>query len=129
MQLHSMCSTASIATVLATLAIVLATTVCAEAADNKGTGEASKMMPVPPAPGSPTGMTTARGEVKKVDRAAGTIAVQHGPVVNLQMPATTTVFRVKDRAMLDQIKPGDKINFSVEHATGLVTKIAIERPK
>ena len=130
MQIHSMCRTASIATMLATLlAIVLATTVCVEAADNKSTGGASKMMPLPPAPGSPTGMTMARGEVKKVDGRAGTIAVQHEPIANLQMPATTTVFRVKDRATLDQIKPGDKINFSVEHATGLVTMITVERGK
>jgi Cu/Ag efflux protein CusF len=124
-----MCRAASIATVLATVAIVLAIAGCARAADNQSTSEARKMMPVPPAPGSPAGMTMARGEVKKVDGTAGTIAVQHGPIANLQMPATTTVFRVKDRATLDQIKPGDKINFSVEHATGLVTMITIERGK
>jgi Cu/Ag efflux protein CusF len=122
-----MCGTASSAA--ATLAVVLAITACAQAADDKKAGEASKIMPVPPAPGSPSGITTARGEVKKVDRAAGTITVQHGPVVNLQMPATTTVFRVKDRALLDQVKQGDKINFSVEHATGLVTMITIEPVK
>ena len=114
---------------LVTLAAVLTIAGFVQAADNKSTGEASKMMPVPPAPGSPSGTTTARGEVKKVDRAAGTITVQHGPVVSLQMPATTTAFRVKDRAMLDQIKPGDKVNFSVEHATGLVTMITIEPTK
>jgi Cu/Ag efflux protein CusF len=114
---------------LATFAVALAIAGCAQAADKRSPGEASKMMPVPPAPGSPSGITTARGEVKKVDRAAGTMTVQHGPVVNIQMPATTTIFRVKDRAMLDQIKQGDKINFSIEHATGLVTMIALEPAK
>jgi Cu(I)/Ag(I) efflux system protein CusF len=113
---------------LATFVLLLASAVCAQTAD-KSTGEASKMMPVPPAPGSPTAMTTARGEVKKVDRAAGTIVVQHGPVVNLQMPATTTLFRVKDRAMLDRIKQGDRIKFSVENASGLVTTIVVELAK
>ena len=129
MQLNSTYRMASIATVFATFAVVLAIALCTEAADNNGTHEASKMMPVPPAPGSPRGVTTARGEVKNVDRAAGAITVQHGPVVNLQMSATTTVFRVKDRDMLDQIKPGDKISFSVEHASGFVTMIRVEPAK
>lgn len=61
------------------------------------------------------------GEVKKIDKEAGKITIKHGPLVNLDMPPMTMVFRVKDPAMLDQVKPGDKINFVVEKADGALT--------
>jgi|SRR5439155_11320161 len=112
--------------VLATLAVGIAIATWTQATDNKSTGEASKMMPVPPSPVSPSATVTARGEVKNVDRDAGTITVRHGKLANLQMPATTTVFRVKDRAMLNQVKQGDRINFSVSNASGLVTALKVE---
>nr|WP_211452806.1 copper-binding protein [Collimonas antrihumi] len=61
------------------------------------------------------------GEVKKIDKEAGKITIKHGPLVNLDMPAMTMVFRVKDPAMLDQAKPGDMIKFVVEKANGALT--------
>ena len=84
-------------------------------------------MPVPPSPVSPSATAAGRGEVKQVDRDAGTITVQHGALADLQLPATTTMFRVKDRALLDHVKQGDKINFGVSNASGLITTIHIER--
>ncbi|MGE5648554.1 MAG: copper-binding protein [Bacillota bacterium] len=51
------------------------------------------------------------GEVKKVDRQAGRITIKHGPLENLGMPGMTMAFRVKDAAMLDQVKVGDRIRF------------------
>lgn len=115
--------------VLATLAVGIAIATWAHATDNASKREASKMMPVPPSPVSPSATAMARGEVKKVDSEAGTITVQHGVLDDLQMPAATTVFRVKDRALLNQVKQGDKINFGVSNASGLVTMIEIERAK
>ncbi len=61
------------------------------------------------------------GEVKKIDKDAGKITIKHGPLLNLDMPPMTMVFRVKDPAMLDQVKPGDRINFVVEKANGALT--------
>ena len=61
------------------------------------------------------------GEVKKIDKEAGKITIKHGPLMNLEMPPMTMVFRVKDPAMLDQVKPGDKINFVAEKANGALT--------
>ncbi|SFI25599.1 Cu and Ag efflux protein CusF [Collimonas sp. OK307] len=61
------------------------------------------------------------GEVRKIDKEAGKITIKHGPLLNLDMPPMTMVFRVKDPAMLDQVKPGDKINFVVEKANGALT--------
>jgi hypothetical protein len=51
------------------------------------------------------------GEVRKVDRKAGTITIKHGRIVNLDMPPMTMAFHAKDKAMLGQVKAGDKIRF------------------
>ena len=45
------------------------------------------------------------------------------------MPAMTMAFRVKDPAMLDQMKEGDKINFVVEKVDGAFTVIQAEPAK
>ena len=58
------------------------------------------------------------GEVRKVDKDAGKITLRHGPIANLEMPAMTMVFQVKDPAMLDKVKPGDKVKFRAEKIGG-----------
>ncbi len=44
-----------------------------------------------------------------------------GPLPSLDMPPMTMVFRVKDPAMLDQIKEGDKIKFNADRINGALT--------
>jgi Cu/Ag efflux protein CusF len=61
------------------------------------------------------------GEVRKIDKSAGKVTIKHGPLANLEMPAMTMVFRVKDPAMLDQIKEGDKIRFTADRVDGALT--------
>lgn len=61
------------------------------------------------------------GEVRKVDKGAKKVTIKHGEIKNLDMPPMTMVFQVKDAAMLDAVKAGDKIRFAVEKsATGYV---------
>ena len=55
----------------------------------------------------------ADGEVRKVDLEAGKVTLKHGDIKSLDMPAMTMVFVVKDRAMLDKLKTGDKVRFKV----------------
>ena len=74
-----------------------------------------------------TSMST--GEVRKVDKSSGKVTIKHGPIDNLGMPAMTMVFRVKDPAMLDQMKEGDKINFVAEKVNGAITVIQAEPAK
>jgi len=69
------------------------------------------------------------GEVKKVDKPSGKVTIKHGPLANLGMPAMTMVFRVKDPAMLDQMKEGDKINFVAEKVNGALTVMQAEPAK
>lgn len=73
--------------------------------------------------------TLADGEVKKVDKDAGKMTIKHGPIENLGMSNMTMVFRVKDPAMLDQVKPGDKIRFAAEKINGALTVTKIEAAK
>lgn len=63
----------------------------------------------------------ADGEVQKVDKDAGKITLKHGPIPSLEMPSMTMVFRVKDPAMLDAVKTGDKVRFSAEKSGGTLT--------
>lgn len=67
------------------------------------------------------------GEVRKVDLAAKKITIKHGPIENLEMPAMTMVFQVKDPAMLDQVKAGDKVKFEAQKVSGALTVTRIEK--
>lgn len=91
------------------------------------------------APGEKGGAETAQvasstgpvseGEIKKVDKDAGKLTIKHGPLTNLDMPGMTMVFRVKDAAMLDQVKAGDKVKLTVEKVNGALTVTALEAAK
>ena len=69
------------------------------------------------------------GEVRKVDKEAGKLTIKHGAIKNLDMPGMTMLFQVKDPAMLDMVKPGDKVKFRAEKAGGgiVVTEIQVTK--
>ena len=69
------------------------------------------------------------GVVKKIDKVAGKLTIQHGPVLNLNMPAMTMAFKAKDTTMIDQVKPGDAINFVLERINGTLTVTRLELTK
>ena len=71
----------------------------------------------------------ADGEVTKVDAAAGKVTLKHGPIKNLDMDSMTMVFRVKDAAMLNAVKPGDRVRFEAERVDGAITVTKIEKIK
>lgn len=54
------------------------------------------------------------GEIKKVDIEQKKLTIKHGEIKNLGMPPMTMVFKVKDPAMLNSVKAGDKVAFVVE---------------
>jgi Cu/Ag efflux protein CusF len=45
------------------------------------------------------------------------------------MPPMTMVFQVKDTAMLDQVKVGDKVRFAADKVGGAYTVMKIESVK
>jgi Cu(I)/Ag(I) efflux system periplasmic protein CusF len=68
---------------------------------------------------------TVQGEVKKVDMAQKKLTLKHGPIPNLDMDSMTMVFRVKDAAMLEGLKAGDKITFTADRVNGAITVTSI----
>lgn len=72
----------------------------------------------------------ADGEVRRVDKDAQKLTIRHGPLPSLDMPtAMTMVYRVKEPAMLDWVKSGDKVKFQAEKVGGAFTVTAIEPVK
>lgn len=64
-------------------------------------------------------------EVRKIDPDAGKITLRHAEIKNLDMPAMTMVFLVKDKALIDKLKTGDKVKIKVINEAGklIVTDI------
>ena len=71
----------------------------------------------------------ADGEVRKVDKEAQKITIKHGRIPSIDMPSMTMVFRVKDPAMLDKVKAGDKVKFKAQNTGGtmVITEIEISK--
>lgn len=85
-----------------------------------------------PSTGSSAAQTSTEmteGEVRKVDIETRKITLRHGEIKNLGMPAMSMVFQVKDPAMLDQVKAGDKVRFRAEKMNGALTVTNIEALK
>ena len=69
------------------------------------------------------------GEVRKVDKDAKKITIRHEAMPELDMPAMTMVFQVKDPAMLEQVKAGDKVRFQADKSTGAFVLVRLEPVK
>jgi Cu(I)/Ag(I) efflux system protein CusF len=72
-----------------------------------------------------------KGEVKKIDAAAGKITLKHGAIKKLDMDedGMTMVFRVGDPAMLTQVKVGDKVLFDADRAAAGLTITKLQKSK
>ncbi len=68
----------------------------------------------------------AHGEIRKIDKAAAKITIKHGDIPSIEMPPMTMVFTVKDPALLDIAKPGDKVRFDVMNEGGKYVVIRLE---
>jgi len=65
-----------------------------------------------------------------VDAAAQKLTIRHGPIKKFDMEdGMTMVFRVKDPAMLKQVKPGDDVRFDADRVDGAFTVIELEKGK
>ena len=69
------------------------------------------------------------GTVKKIDQAGGKVTLAHGPLTNLDMPAMTMAFKVKDAAWLQQMQPGQKIRFMADNVDGAMMVTHIDAMK
>jgi Cu/Ag efflux protein CusF len=69
---------------------------------------------------------TTEGEIRRIDKDAKKLTIRHGPIQNLDMPAMTMVFQVADPAVLDGLKPGDKVRFTADKIGGAYTVTQLE---
>ncbi len=58
------------------------------------------------------------GEIRKVDKDASKITIRHGEIKSLEMPPMTMVFTVKNSALLEKVKTGEKVKFNVIREDG-----------
>jgi Cu/Ag efflux protein CusF len=85
---------------------------------------------------SHTGMATkaasqplSEGTVRRVDRAAGSITLTHGPIENLGMSAMTMTFTFKKGVVPASVKEGDKVRFRAEERDGQISVVRVEAAK
>ena len=75
----------------------------------------------------PTSPKTGKGAgvIQRINLEKGVVTIKHGPLQGLNMPAMTMSFLVKDKAMLSNLQPLQKVDFELSHDDGNyeVTKI------
>src|SRR5258707_5002357 len=59
------------------------------------------------------------GTIESIDAAGGTIKITHGDIPGY-MPAMTMDYAVKDNALLEKVKKGDRISFTIQDNAGVV---------
>jgi Cu/Ag efflux protein CusF len=65
-------------------------------------------------PASSKGLVAGKGVVLKVNRDNATVKIDHDPIPALDWPRMTMPFRLKESALADQVKEGDKVGFFLE---------------
>ncbi len=65
------------------------------------------------------------GEIRGIDKFAGTVTLKHEPMSSLDRPATTAAYPVKDASMLEHVEVGDQVRFTavLQGRVLLITKI------
>jgi len=66
------------------------------------------------------------GEVRRIDKEGGRLTLKHAEIKSLDMPPMTMVFVVRDKAVLDKLKVGDKIKFKAVNDAGKYTVTEIQ---
>lgn len=86
-------------------------------------GDMSKMAMAPGAI-----MAKGTGVVTAIDKAAGTITLDHGPIPEAKWPAMTMTFKANPASLLDTVKVGDKVDFDlkIEGGANEVTGIRLK---
>jgi Cu/Ag efflux protein CusF len=68
----------------------------------------------------------ATAELRRIDKAAGKVALKHGEIKNLDMPPMSMVFQIKDPSQLDALQVGQKVRFQAVQDKGAYWVLKIE---
>ena len=74
-----------------------------KAVDSAGTSKDAK-----------AGKHVAKGTVKNIDTKAGTVSLNHEPVKSINWPAMTMTFKAQDKALLEKLSAGKKVEVEFE---------------
>lgn len=96
-------------------------------ADHASHGSAAPAPASAPAAAATPGAVMTAGEITRVDKRASKLTIRHEDIKNLDMPAMTMVFGLKDSTQVAQFNPGDKVRFHVQDEGGSLTITRIER--
>lgn len=61
------------------------------------------------------------GVIKSIDAKANTVTIAHEPITALKWPAMTMAFKVAQPAVLENVKPGAKVHFTLDTSTSSPT--------
>jgi Cu(I)/Ag(I) efflux system protein CusF len=98
----------------AVLAIAMTTAVVMVHAGDPKEMDVKDMSPSQMAKDASPRKHTAKGIVKSMDPKAQTVTLSHGAVKTLNWPAMTMTFSVHDKAVMDQLTPGKKVEVEFE---------------
>lgn len=70
----------------------------------------------------------ASGEVRRIEKGQNTITLKHGAISSISMPPMTMTFKVRDPALLEKVRVGDKIRFRAEVARDGTTYVVALEP-
>ena len=68
-----------------------------------------------------------RGEVTKIEPKQKKLTIKHEELKSLDMPAMTMVFVVADESMIEEVKVGQKIEFTADRVNGRITVTEIKK--
>ena len=71
-------------------------------------------------------MAKGTGKVTAIDKTAGTITLDHGPIAEANWPAMTMAFKAAP-ALIDSVKVGDKVAFDLALKDGAGEVMAIRK--
>ena len=89
----------------------------AQAGEMKGMDmkmEMKDMSPSQMAKDAKPGKHSAKGTVKSVDSKAQTVTLDHEPVKSMNWPAMSMAFKVQDKALMDKLGQGKKVEVEFE---------------
>ena len=109
--------------------LAAAVSVCAGSAVDVARAQATNPPKQATPAAAPSTADLVDGEVRKVDKDAKKITLKHSDIPNLEMPAMTMVFQVKDPTMLDTVKVGDKVRFKAQKTDGAFVVTELQSAK
>lgn len=56
------------------------------------------------------------GVLQAIDRPGARVKIDHGPIKSIGMPAMVMTFKVRDPALLAELKEGDQVDFALERS-------------